>query len=319
MRWIVALACAAALPAAVPVPAVPVPGSGSGAAGVFTFAFEDTQGAADIAIANVLINNALDGRIACYVAYVAASNTLFLVNNAGEAGGPFAGSLLFTGAGSVSNGQCTVNGAGSSVTASGTTLTLVLNISFAPGFAGRRLVYLGARDQAASNSGWHAKGVWEVPGGTPAGNGTAVVSLSPARADTQTVVFTGVFSDTAGFADLGVINILINDFVDGLHACYFALVPATGQLYLVNNAGDAAGPYAGVINLVSGPWGLAVNSQCSIATVGSSVTGSGNAVTAVVNMHFHFPFNGDKIVWAAARDQSGNNTGWQPMATISIP
>jgi len=43
-------------------------------------------------VVNVLINNFLDGRQACYLAYVVSPGFLLLVDDAGDAGGPFAGS-----------------------------------------------------------------------------------------------------------------------------------------------------------------------------------------------------------------------------------
>ncbi|MEZ5351925.1 MAG: BACON domain-containing carbohydrate-binding protein [Bryobacteraceae bacterium] len=302
---------------ALPAVGVPNPSSGSGMSGVFQFPFSDGDGAADLNILNVLINNAIDGRNACYIAFVRATGELLLVNDAGAAGGPFAGSMIIPGSGSVSNGQCSIQAAGSSVLMSGNTLTLTLNMSFTTGFAGRRVMYLAARDNASNNTGWHAKGVWNVPGGTPAGNGTSVVSLAPARVAAATVALTAVFSDTAGFADLNILNILINDGIDGRNACYLAFVRSTGQLLLVNDAGDAGGPFAGAINIPGA--GSVNNSQCTINAAGSSVSGAGNTLTLTLNMSFQQGFAGDRIVHAAARDTGGNNTGWQAMGTITIP
>ena len=59
---------------------------------------------------NVLINNALDGRYACYLAYVPSGNVLYLVNDPGTALLP---GLVLNGSGTVNNSQCTVNAAGS--------------------------------------------------------------------------------------------------------------------------------------------------------------------------------------------------------------
>ena len=66
---------------------------------------------------NVLINNFLDGRHACYLAYSAPQNALYLV---GDDGGTLL-PLAAPGSGSVSNSQCTVVGAGSSAAGSGST------------------------------------------------------------------------------------------------------------------------------------------------------------------------------------------------------
>ncbi len=108
----------------------------AGASGSFTFQFTDAEGFEDLEVLNILINTALDGRGACYLAYVRGVNILYLVNDAGDAAGPYAGSMVMNGTGSVQNSQCVVSGAGSSVTGSGNTLTLTLNLSFSAGSPG---------------------------------------------------------------------------------------------------------------------------------------------------------------------------------------
>jgi len=78
------------------------------------------------------------------------------VNDAGTALLP---GLTLNGAGSVNNSQCTVTGAGSLASGSGNTLTLTLNLSFLPAFAGNRVIYAAARSNGdALNSGWQAVG-----------------------------------------------------------------------------------------------------------------------------------------------------------------
>jgi len=117
-----------------------------------------------LGIVNLLVNNFLDGRHACYVAYVAASNSLLLVNDAGDAGGPFAGSIVLNGtAASVENSQCMISGAGSSATQATNTLTLTLSITAKSGLIGNRILYVAGRDGAgANNTDWQAIGTWGV-------------------------------------------------------------------------------------------------------------------------------------------------------------
>src|SRR2546421_9984740 len=128
-------------------------------------------------ILDVLINNYLDGRHACYFAYVSQSNTLYLIDDAGNSGGPFAGGMVLNGAGSLTNGQCTIAGAGSSAVGNGALLTLTLNITFKAAFTGNKIMYLDARDTGSGNSGWQTLGTWSVPGA--ATNGPAVGGGSP--------------------------------------------------------------------------------------------------------------------------------------------
>jgi hypothetical protein len=298
-----------------PTVGVPNPASGAGTSRTFAFTFSDNDGAADLSVLNVLIHDAVDGRNSCYLAYVRSINTLVLVNDAGNAGGPFAGALVFPATGSIANSQCTIHAAGSSATASGNTITLNLNVSFKTPFAGTRILYMAARDNAGNNSGWHAKAVWNVTGGPV--TALNVVSMTPTRASSSRVTFTTVFSDSTGFADLTVLNLLINDAIDGRNACYVAFVREANLVVLVNDAGAAGGPFAGSLTL-PGTGGIA-NSQCTIHGAASSAAGSGNNLTLTLDIGFSGGFAGDRVVWAAARDGGGNNTGWEAMATVTVP
>ena len=137
-----------------------IPARGSGAGGTFTFTFTDTNGANDLGVMNILVNDWLDGRHACYLAYARGNNTLYLMNDNGD--GLLPGKVL-NGTGSLGNSQCTVSGVGSSATPSGNTLTLTLNMTFGGGFAGNRVFYLAARDMSEqNNTGWQAMGSWTV-------------------------------------------------------------------------------------------------------------------------------------------------------------
>ncbi|MEZ5351927.1 MAG: BACON domain-containing carbohydrate-binding protein [Bryobacteraceae bacterium] len=291
----------------------PSPTSGTGNTQTFIFNFSDTDGAADLNVLNVLINNAIDGRFACYIAFVRSSGTLFLVNDAGQAGGPFAGSITIPGAGTVSNSQCTINATGSSVLMSGNSLALTLNITFTPAFSGRRVMYVAARDTIENNTGWHALGVWTVPFAAPP---TYVSSMTPARTQSNAVILTTTFSDVDGFADLNVLNILINDGIDGRNACYIAYVRPARTLFLVNDAGEAGGPFAGSIPIPG--TGIVSNSQCSIDATGSSLIESGNTVTLTLNLSFHLVFR-DRLIFAAAHVYRKTTPGWQAMATLTVP
>ena len=139
-----------------------LPSRSDGSGQTYTFNFADSNGFADIGVINILINSAIDGRQACFIAFVPASATsgsLFLVDDAGDAGGPFAGGINLPSNGTASNSRCTINGAGSSVTASGNAMTLKLAISFTPLFNGNQVFFLAARNDAAhENSDWQPVG-----------------------------------------------------------------------------------------------------------------------------------------------------------------
>lgn len=290
------------------------PAGGTGSNQSFSFTFTDSAGWQDLGVVNVLISDALDARNACYLAYVVQSNTLLLVNDAGAAGGPYAGVFALNNSGSASNTQCSVNGVGSSASGSGNTLTLTLNLTFTAAFAGNRIVYAAARDTGAGNSGWQAVGTWKVPGATP--NGPAVGGVNPAHSTTLTQAYTFTFTDTNGWQDLAVLNVLIQSALDGRHACYLAFVPASatsGTVLLLNDLGTT--PYS-VLSLPGA--GTAQNSQCIINGTSSSVSASGNSLVLTLAITFDPSFAGNRVIYLAARSNT-LNSGWQPVGTASVP
>src|SRR6202041_1986223 len=118
------------------------PGSGSGLTQAFTFSFNDPAGYADLSVADILIGSYLDAIGACYVALVPSSATsgyVYLIDDAGDGGYVSGTPMLLPSGGSLSNSQCTVDASGSSVSGSGDTLSLTLNITFAPAFAGNKV------------------------------------------------------------------------------------------------------------------------------------------------------------------------------------
>jgi len=300
-----------------PSPVSDTPASGVGAAQSFTFQFSDPAGYQSLGVVNVLINDFLDGRSACYLAYVLPSNTLVLVDDGGDAGGPYAGSIVLGSSGSIQNNQCSVTLV--SAVSSGTTLTLVLDIAFKPVFGGNRVMYMAARDLGAGNSNWQALGVWQVPF-TPSGT-IVVAGVTPGRGAVPSGTSQEIYvtlTDTNGAGDFGVVDVLINNFIDGRQACYLAYVAASGALILLDDPGDAAGPYAGAMALNGGA-GSIQNSQCMVSGAGSAVSTVSNTLTLTLNVTFKAAFSGNRVVYAAGRDSAGgNNTDWQAMGTSTV-
>jgi streptogramin lyase len=295
------------------------PASGSGLSQMLTVRFTDAAGASNISVADVLTNSVLDGQNACYLAYVPSSNTLYLVDNGGDGGGPYAGSLVLNGSGgSIQNSQCQISGVGSAATSTGTTLVLTLNVTFESAFAGNRVMHLAQVNQSGYTSGWQRVGVWQVPGSPTAKIITD--GQNPSRdvatgGIDQPLAFT--ITDTGGFKNVGVVDVLINDFLDGVGACYVAYVESTNTLYLVDDGGDAGGPFAGAL-LLNGS-GSIENSQCRIDGAGSSAKGSGDTLMLTLDIFFYEGFAGNHAVYSAARDSAGNNnTGWQAVGTWSV-
>ncbi|MEZ5402623.1 MAG: BACON domain-containing protein [Bryobacteraceae bacterium] len=293
-----------------------VPAGGASGSGLvnYTFSFSDSEGWQDLEVVNILVNDFLDGRNACYLAYHRPSNVLYLVNNAGSALLP--GMVVGSG-GSLVNNQCTVLGPGLAVTGSGSKLTLHVSILFT--FPGNRIVYLAARDSAGRNSGWRPVGTVSLPSPPPSGPTVGALPATPASGRTtgplQTYTFT--FNHPAGWETLEVVNVLINRELNGDNACYVAYSRPAGLLYLVKDSGPAAGLSPGI---VLGAPGAASNSQCTIHAASSSAAGQGNTLSLTIALEFAPTFRGDMIIYAASRTAGDAHTsGWQAIGSLGLP
>jgi hypothetical protein len=291
------------------------PGGGYGSSQSFTFTFSDPSGWQNLGVVDVVINRFLNGSHACYIAYSVTYSALYLVDDAGDAGGPFAGSMVLPGTGSVSNSQCTVNGTGSSAVGSGTTLTLTLNIAFSSSFDGNKVIYTAARDTGTGNSGWQALGTWGAPGAVA--TVTEALGVTPGSGSGESQTYTFTFSDSNGWQDLSIADVLMNNFLNGHHACYIAYSVTYSTLYLVDDAGDAGGPFAGTMVLPGS--GTISNSQCTVNGTGSSAVGSGNTLTLTLNMSFTGTFMGNRVFYTAARNAGTANSGWQALGAWAVP
>jgi hypothetical protein len=154
-QWATANASVNQAPVAVSVG----PASGSGSSQTFTVTASDANGGSDVSEVYLLANAGLNGAGGCFAGYSRSNNQIRLMNDAGSGWlGP-----ITAGSGSLSNSQCTINGAGSSASVSGNNFTASISITFAAGFAGGKNLYMLAVDSAGANSGYHTLGTWTVP------------------------------------------------------------------------------------------------------------------------------------------------------------
>ena len=287
------------------------PASGNAPSQPFTFQFSDPDGWQDLGVLNVLINNAIDGRQACYLAYSRPSNLLYLVPDSGTGLLP---GLVLNGTGTVSNSQCTVTGSGSSVSGSGNTLTLTLNLSFGSAFGGNKLLYLAARDTAENNSGWQLMGVHGVP---PTSSKFPVsASVNPPSGTGSSSVLTYTYQDQTSANGLETTWALINNALDGAGACYVAYYRPGNLLLLLPDNGNASQATSMVLN--GGSTSLS-NSQCTILGSGSSASVNGNQLSVTLNTVFKPAFAGRKGVWLGAATLSGQSSNWQALGVWQVP
>lgn len=126
----------------------------------FTAVLNDTGGHSAISVVDILINTALTGGNACYIAYVPSSNLLYLVGDDGST--LLSPALTPTGTGTVSNTQCQISAAGSSVQTdrnNPNALSVNVAVTFFAGFQANSVAYVAVRD-ANNNSGRVRMGTW---------------------------------------------------------------------------------------------------------------------------------------------------------------
>ncbi len=279
------------------------PNSGTGSSQTFTFQFSDSSGASDLTTVSALINSSSSTANACSVTYNQAANSLALLTDSGTAP---SGSIT-PGSGSQQNSQCVLNGSGSSASLSGNVLTLNLSLTFQAAFSGTKTIYLQAAN-ASGSSGWQQGGSWTIPASGP----PAAVSVSPSSGTGMSQTFTFVYTDPGGYAAIKSASIIVHNILSGTGACYISYRPPTGLLYLANDAATAwltpAAPGSST--------GLQ-NSECTIDTLNSSVSGSGNTLTLTLNLTFQSALSGARNVYMDVNDATADS-GWQQRGTWTV-
>lgn len=176
------------------------PSSGNQSPQVFTFAF--AAGSKPLYVVDILINDVLDGRQACYIAYVTQGpyQGMYLVKDNGS------DLIGIPTNGSASNGQCTVTP--TAISNTGASLSLTVRVSFTSSFAGNKVVYLSSADTSGATTDWVTGGVWTVltplePAGAP-----NPLSVLPTSAGVTGI--TAAVADARGASDIYVVDLLIN-------------------------------------------------------------------------------------------------------------
>ena len=301
-------------PVAVGTPAVTslAPAASSGSSQSLAVTYNAPGGYRTLGVVNVLINNFLDGRQACYLAYSQPSNMLFIVPDSGD-GSQLTGKVM-DGTGTVSNSQCTVTLNGSSASGTGNTLTLTLNLTFTSSFGGNKVVYAAARDIAQNNSGWQTMGVHGVP--PLPSTFPNPVSMSPSSGNSLAATITFTYQDQNTAANLQTVWALVNTAIDGRAACYVAYYRPGNQLYLYPDNGDGNA----ATNIVLTGSNTIGNSQCTVSAQGSQVETNGNTLNVTLAIAFKPAFAGFKGVWLAAQTMGAAQTSaWQALGSEAVP
>jgi hypothetical protein len=300
---------AAAPPAAKPSVTDSGPIAGAGSSQTLTFQFSHPQGFTQLGVLNVLINTALDGGNACYIAYSQPAGVLFLVNDGGPDSGLSAPLTLGSSA-TVQNGQCTVHGIGSSAAGSGNSLTLTLRFTFAPTFTGSKVIYTAARDIATGNSGWKTLGASQIPEASPTLPRTEPVNPVAIATASQTVSAT--YRSSTGITTAWM---LVNTALNAAQACYVAYFAPGNLLLLYPNNGDGANALAMPLTGAN----VVENSQCRISAHGSSASTVGGVLTLNLNITMKPGLAGANGIWTAMQATDAQVTSWRISGNWLVP
>jgi hypothetical protein len=291
-----------------PPPSVAVtPTSGIGSSQTFSVTVSDTNGAAFVGYMYLLINSSLNGANACFVEYNRSANSIRLVNDSGLVWP----TPVVVGSGPpMSNGQCTLNPAMASASASGNNVTINVPLTFASAFAGAKNVYVSAYDVHGHGSGWQNGGAWTVPSlGTP-----VVVSAAPASGTGTSQTFALTLSDPHGASSVGYVYLLINASLNGANSCFVEYNRAANTIRLAADSGLA---WPTPVPLGTGS--AMSNSQCTLNTSSASRSMSGNSLVLNVPLSFWPAYAGPKNVFVSAYDVNGSGSSWQNTGAWTVP
>jgi len=269
-----------------------VPASGSGPSQRFTVTVSDQGGASYITGIAVLISSSTNPNNACNLVFDRTANTVALSYDTAANG---ASNLTVGSSQAVSNSQCTLNGANTTVFTGPTQVVFTLDLAFYSSFFGTKNVYVYASESGA-NTGYVPLGTWTVTGGAPTAD-----SVSPSSGAGNFPTFTFTVSDSVTSAN-----------ITGMSMLYTVGSPANtnSACYIVYNRNNATvGLYDDTATVLSTKTiGSSDNLQNSQCAVGYSVANvSGNSVIFSVGVKFKPPFAGPKTVYLQANEPSTNS------------
>jgi M6 family metalloprotease-like protein len=285
------------------------PSSGTGSSQTFSFVFGDPASWTNLAWGEVLINPAQVTSNACYIHWDAASNSLSLRDDAGDA---WLGPVTVGASATLGNSQCVLSPGSASLKGAGASATLSLTVDFTNRYAGgSKNVYMQAQSTSTA-VGWQQAGTWTVS--FP----FSPVSVSPSAGigDGQVFTFTmaGVYSGDEidlSFSTSTALGTL--QFYDHGCALVYGSVPSMIFLY-----GDLASSGTGT-NGTLGVGPALQNSQCTVNVAAASAVLSGSTLTVQVPISFSAAFQGRKNVYIF-----GPGTGWPsgapytPVGTFTV-
>jgi len=275
------------------------PNSGAGAQQNFTVLFADTDGHADVASGFFLMNSSLSAAAGCFIGFNRAQNIFQLFRDSDNTWQPIVpGSNT-----SVANDSCTLSGVGLSLRGSGTTVSMVLPLTFRQSFSGIRNIYVNVTDSGGLTSGWLGAGNWTPSTPLP----PVLTGVSPTAATVLAQTFTVTARDGNGSADINKVYFLVStDTAITANSCHGFYDRTRNGLYLYNDAlTEIMGP------MMPGAAGTLQNGQCLINSGASAALEFGTDLILNLNVSRQGSYaTGSKTLYVWLKDNANNNTGW---------
>lgn len=234
----------------------------------FAFTLRDANGAANISRVYFLVNaTPTVPANSCHGFYDRATHAIYLFN---DTLATLQGPITPGGGATLSNSQCSVLGATSSASASGTDLTLTLGMTLNGGLweLGAESVCVG--DRCGRIRCWVQTSSWGTA--SVAAQPPMVVSGTPANSTSATQTFSVTARDPNGAANINRVFFLVNSAPTvPANSCHGFYDRAANAFYLFNNAlTGLLGP------MTPGAGGTLSNSQCTLQGATSAASASGS-------------------------------------------
>ncbi len=288
-----------------------------GAQVIFTAVYADQNGAGDIRYADFLINTSTAQNNAIYVRYDGSTGLMYLRHNND---GSWLGGGTPGVAGTIRTSYGILDYGASSVTPSGTTLTVNWAITPLSPMSGKQHnLYLRAQDLSGLVAGWNDHGDWIVNRQPTLIAPRNLINTTVSAG--QRMTFDPRYSDLDGIANLrheylAIANVLPTGEM-GAGAVYLWYDEAANKVWLANDAGTAwlGGFTPGTNNTIS-------NSAVTVY-VAQSTPGVANATTRIMRWRLQFKaaFAGPHREYMRAIDlfpAANGDTGWVDKGALTI-
>lgn len=274
---------------------------------VLSATLTSSSGVSGISSAELRIGDSLTAQTACRVRFSTITGQFSLSDDAGASW-----IAVRPGTSDASqNSSCSLLGAGSSYSSSGSTLTINAALQFRAVLTGTRRLFFNAVGSSGEETGFQSVGTVAVQ--SASNQPPSIGGLSPVGGAGASGTFTFTFHDNNGASDIWYVQMLFNTQVSLAAGCPILLDRVGNVVHLANDAGTGFLPRG-----IPGISGVLENSQCRIDLSSIRSVASGTTFTVTLNIVFKPLFTGTKTVYAAVADLAGTGTYWTPVGAWTV-